>query len=79
MTYTRDMTTMWAVDLQIANRTFSEPISTGIGCGNSARPDLWGSGEATNRSTRNVPKTQLEKNKITMIGADISSWQFDLF
>jgi len=31
----------------------SESNYRGTGCGKAARPGLWGSGEATNRSTRN--------------------------
>ncbi len=34
--------------------SFSETNNRGTVCGNSARTDLWGSGEATNRSTRNA-------------------------
>ncbi len=30
----------------------SETNYRGTGCGKAARPGLWGSGEATNRSTR---------------------------
>lgn len=30
----------------------SESNDRGTGCGKAARPGLWGSGEATNRSTR---------------------------
>jgi len=32
----------------------SETNYRGTGCGKAARPDLWGSGEVTNRSTRNL-------------------------
>jgi len=32
----------------------SETNYRGTGCGKAARPGLWGSGEATNRSTRIV-------------------------
>jgi len=32
--------------------SFSETIIRGTGYGKPARPDLWGSGEVTNRSTR---------------------------
>ena len=43
---------MSTVELQIADRALSETNYRGTGCGKSARPGLWGSGEATNRSTR---------------------------
>lgn len=58
------MNEMSTLELQIAERldrrvkvciplfTFSETNLGGTGCGKAARPGLWGSGEATNRSTR---------------------------
>jgi hypothetical protein len=52
------MSKMSTVELQIADRALSESNYRGTGCGKSARPGLWGSGEATNRSTRRKIFTQ---------------------
>src|SRR5680860_1189798 len=40
--------------MEIADRIISESVNGGTGCGKVARPGLWGSGEATNRSTRKL-------------------------
>lgn len=38
----------------LSPQSISETDLRGTGCRKTARPDLWGSGEATNRSTRKV-------------------------
>ena len=38
----------------LSQPTFSETINGGTVCRKAARTGLWGSGEATNRSTRNL-------------------------
>ncbi len=38
-------------------------MTRGAGCGNSARPDLWGAGEATRRSTRPSCNTAVEYSR----------------
>jgi hypothetical protein len=52
----------------------SESNYRGTGCGKAARPDLWGSGEVTIRSTRTLYQiaNSLHKNKYYCIKLDIS-------
>ena len=38
----------------LSQPTFSETVNGGTVCRKAARTGLWGSGEATNRSTRNL-------------------------
>ena len=38
----------------LSQSTFSETVNGGTVCRKAARTGLWGSGEATNRSTRNL-------------------------
>ena len=38
----------------LSQPTFSETVNGGTVCRQAARTGLWGSGEATNRSTRNL-------------------------
>jgi len=38
----------------LSQPTFSETVNGGTVCRKAARTDLWGSGEETNRSTRNL-------------------------
>jgi len=45
---------MLTKELQIVERVYSETNLGGTGCRKAARPDLWGSGEVTNRSTRKL-------------------------
>ena len=43
----------------LSQPTFSETVNGGTVCRKAARTGLWGSGEATNRSTRNQEKEDL--------------------
>jgi len=43
----------------LSQPTFSETVNGGTVCRKAARTGLWGSGEATNRSTRNQEKEEL--------------------
>ena len=52
---------MLTKELQIVERVLSETNLGGTGCGKAARPDLWGSGEVTTRSTRTIDGYILSK------------------
>ena len=43
----------------LSQPTFSETVNGGTVCRKAARTGLWGSGEATNRSTRNQEVEEL--------------------
>ena len=43
----------------LSQPTFSETVNGGTVCRKAARTGLWGSGEETNRSTRNQEKEDL--------------------
>jgi len=52
----------------LSQPTFSETVNGGTVCRKAARTGLWGSGEETNRSTRNLfIKDLLELQQITNI------------
>jgi hypothetical protein len=44
----------------LSQPNFSETVNGGTVCRKAARTGLWGSGEATNRSTRNLFLTDLK-------------------
>ena len=47
----------------LSQQSFSETVNGGTVCRKAARTGLWGSGEATNRSTRNLFSNDLLKIK----------------
>ena len=44
----------------LSQQSFSETVNGGTVCRKAARTGLWGSGEATNRSTRNLLVQELK-------------------